>query len=229
MGSMSAIPVEFLHGLGQSPSDWDATIASLPEWLDPATTTIPSFSAPAHKPFSLNEAARWVLADVADRSEEPAVLVGLSLGSQVAIRAASLEPGLVSGLILSAPLARPPKAMLKIQRAMMGMLPERAVAGRPIEEGGSGLTKEDILAVLDTFTDFDLRPELYQIQVPTLVVVGGNDRLNRKSSGEVVESMRDATLQVIPGAGHEWNRTHPEQFAGVVTNWIRATFGDAVS
>ncbi|MDJ1371462.1 alpha/beta hydrolase [Gulosibacter molinativorax] len=226
MKFMSAIPVEFLHGLGQSPSDWDAVIANLPEWLDPATTTIPSFSAPAHKPFSLDEAARWVLADVADRSEEPAVLVGLSLGSQVAIRAASLEPGLVAGLILSAPIARPPKAMLKLQRAMMSVLPEKVVAGKPIEEGGSGLTKEDVLAVLDTFTDFDIRPELYQIQCPTLVVVGGNDRMNHKSSGEVVESMQDADLQIIPGAGHEWNRTHPDQFAGVVTNWIRARFGE---
>ncbi|MGO1543278.1 MAG: alpha/beta fold hydrolase [Gulosibacter sp.] len=221
---MSAIPVEFLHGLGQSPSDWDAVVASLPEWIDPAATTIPSMSAPAHKPFSLDDAARWVLADVADRSEEPAILVGLSLGSQVAIRAAALEPGLVSGLILSAPLARPPKVMFKLQRAMMSVLPEKAVAGRPIEEGGSGLTKEDILRVLETFTDFDLRPELFQIQCPTLVVVGGNDRMNHKSSGEVVESMRDANLQIIPGAGHEWNRTHPEQFAGVVTNWIRANF-----
>lgn len=220
---MSAIPVEFLHGLGQSPSDWDGVIANLPEWLDPATTTIPSFSAPAHRPFSLDEAARWVLADVADRSEEPSVLVGLSLGSQVAIRAASLEPGLVSGLILSAPLARPPKALLKFQRAIMGVLPEKIVAGKPIEQGGSGLSKEDILKVLDTFSDFDLRPELFQLQCPALVVVGGNDRFNYKTSGEVVEAMQDATFQVIPGAGHEWNRTHPEQFAAVVANWVRTT------
>ncbi|WP_176386766.1 alpha/beta fold hydrolase [Gulosibacter sp. 10] len=218
---MSAIPVEFLHGLGQSPSDWDGVLTHLPEWIDPGVTTIPSVSAPAHEPFSLDAAARWALADVIDRSEEPAVLVGVSLGAIIAIRAAALEPDCVSGLILSAPVARPPKALYRMQRAIMSALPERAVAGRSIADGGSGLTKQDMLQVLDSLTDLDLRPELYRIQCPTLVVVGGNDRANRRPSGEVVESMRDATMQVIPGAGHEWNTTHPEQFASVVTNWLR--------
>lgn len=215
-----SVPVEFLHGLGQHPEAWDAVIAAMPEWADSAAPTIPSVSAPAHEPFSLDVAARWVISDLIDRSEEPAVLVGLSLGSLIAIRVAELEPGLVSGLVLSSPLARAPKLLIRMQRTLFGVLPERTITGPKIVDGGTGLTKANLLEVLDVLGDLDLRAELTRIQVPTLVLVGGDDRANRRSSGDVTELMPDATMQVVPGVGHEWNTTHPERFAAAIAGWM---------
>lgn len=219
MIAANSVPVEFLHGLGQHPEVWDAVIARLPEWADPSASTIPSLSAPAHAPFTLDVAARWAAADLADRSEEDAIVCGLSLGALVAVRLATLEPGLVRGLVLSAPVVRAPRLLMRMQRALMGVLPARMVSGPAVQEGGTGLSKADLLEVLDAMAAVDLREELQRIEAPTLVVVGGDDRANRRLASEVAELVPDAELQVVPGVGHEWNRTHPERFAAAVTGW----------
>ncbi len=197
-------------------------MAQLPGTIDAVAQTIPGISAPAPEGFSLDAAARWVLNDLADRTDEEGVLVGISVGALIAIRAAALEPGLVKGLVLSAPFARSPRALLKMQRTISSALPERYLAGPTIEEGGSGITKQDLLSVLDGMSGLDLRPELYRIQCPALVLVGGNDRANHKGSGEVVESMQDAQLQIVPGEGHLWNETNPQRFAAAVSGWVEA-------
>lgn len=220
MVAANAVPVEFLHGLGQHPSVWDAVAGRLPEWADPAISTIPSLSAPAHEPFSLDVAARWAAADLIDRSEDDAVVVGLSLGAQIAVRLAALEPGLVRALVLSAPVARPPKLLMRMQRAVLGALPARMVTAPSVREGGTGLSKADMLRVLDVVAEIDLRDELRRLEVPALVVVGGDDRANRRLSAEVAELIPDAELQVVPGVGHEWNRTHPERFAAAIAEWV---------
>jgi len=214
--------VEFIHAGPQSPRVWDPVMAQLPESIDAVAQTIPGISAPAPEGFSLDAAARWVLDDLADRTDEEGVLVGISVGALIAIRAAALEPGLVKGLVLSAPFARSPRALLKMQRTISSALPERYLAGPTIEEGGSGITKQDLLSVLDGMSGLDLRPELYRIQCPALVLVGGNDRANHKGSGEVVESMQDAQLQIVPGEGHLWNETNPQRFAAAVSGWVES-------
>ena len=222
MDATRQIPIEFLHGVGQTPQVWDPVVSHLPAWADAAAPTIPSVSAPRHEPFTLEGAAKWVAADLIDRTEEDAVVAGLSLGALIAIKLAAIEPGLVKGLVLSAPLARAPKALMSMQRLLLGVLPERAISGPSITEGGAGLKKSDVLEIYEHLADVDLRATLHQIQVPTLVLVGGNDRANRRSAGEVVESMPDATMQVIPGVGHEWNRTHPDRFAAAVAGWMES-------
>ena len=222
MVAAHSVPVEFLHGLGQHPGAWAQVIERLPAWADSSATTIPSISAPAREPFSLDVAARWAASDLAARSEEDAIVAGLSLGALIAVRIATMEPGLVRGLVLSAPVARPPKLLMRMQRAVMGVLPARAVAGPSIEEGGSGLSKADLLQVLDAVAELDLRDELRRIRVPALVLVGGDDRANRRLSAEVAELLPDAELKVVPGVGHEWNRTHPERFAAAVTGWAES-------
>ena len=218
----SLVPVEFLHGLGQQPSAWDGVIDLMPDWADSAAPTIPSLSAPAREPFTLDGAARWVAADLIDRSEDDGIVVGLSLGALIAVRLAAIEPGLVRGLVLAAPFARAPRMLLRMQRALMGVLPNRSLEGPSIAEGGSGLTKANMLEVLDEVSTADMRHDLAQLEVPVLVLVGGNDRANRRGAIEVAEIVPNSNLQVIPGVGHAWNATHPERFAAAVQTWALA-------
>lgn len=216
------MPIEFIHGVGQEPSAWAATMAALPDWVDAAASTIPSVSAPAREPFTLDRAADWVAAELADRTEDDAIVAGLSLGSMVAIRLATREPGLVRGLVLSTPVAKPPRMLMRLQRLALGMASEKRFASATVAEGGTGLTKRDALEVFDHVASVDLRSELTRIQVPTLVLVGENDRANRRLSGKVAELIPDAELRVVPGAAHEWNITHPKRFAEVIMDWTSA-------
>ncbi len=214
------LPVEFIHGMGQGPESWLPVIAQLPEWVDANAASMPSISAPAHVPFTLDRAADWVAAELADRTEDSAVVVGLSLGAKVAIRLASREPGLVRGLMLSAPVAKPPKALMNVQRALLRMMPAKQLEAGSIAHGGIGLNKQDLLDVLQHLANSDQSAELTRIEVPVLVLVGERDRLNHRFSGRVAELLPNATMRVVPDAGHDWNRTHPAQFAKIVTEWL---------
>ena len=215
----SHVPVEFIHDLGQEPGAWDGVIALMPEWADCAAPTIPSVTAPAREPFSLDVAARWVAGDLIDRSEEDGIVVGLSLGSLIAVRLAALEPGLVRGLVLASPFVRAPRMFMRMQRTMLGVLPNRALSGPTVAEGGSGLTKANLLEVLDEMSAADLRHDLAQLECPVLVLAGGNDRAGRRGAAEVAELVPNAQFQVIPGVGRDWNVTHPERFSAAISTW----------
>jgi pimeloyl-ACP methyl ester carboxylesterase len=68
----------------------------------------------------------------------------------------------------------------------------------------------------------DRTPELSTVSVPTLVVVGEEDALTPvDDSRALATAVRDATLTVLPGAGHLSNLETPEAFNGAVRSWLQ--------
>lgn len=61
-------------------------------------------------------------------------------------------------------------------------------------------TRIDAMAML---RDFDLRPHLSSIDLPTVVVAGTHDQLTPLAGNELIaEAIRGAHLEVLPGMGH---------------------------
>jgi len=61
-------------------------------------------------------------------------------------------------------------------------------------------------------------------QIPTLLVWGDKDPvLPVAHVHAVAESLPDARVEIVPGAGHTPHRSHPERFAAVVGDFIRTT------
>jgi len=58
----------------------------------------------------------------------------------------------------------------------------------------------------------ELAPELRALQLPTLILAGGQDRLSREPSEVLARSLRQARLVVIPDAGHIVNLADPRAF-----------------
>jgi len=70
--------------------------------------------------------------------------------------------------------------------------------------------------------DRKLRGRLGRATVPTLVVWGEQDRLISLAHGQAyVESLPDARLVVVPGAGHYPYLEQPEVFAEAVSTFLR--------
>lgn len=64
-------------------------------------------------------------------------------------------------------------------------------------------------------------PRLAEIQVPTLVIVGDEDLEPIKGLGDtLVANIVHAKKAVIPDAAHHPNMEHPEQFNGIVLNFL---------
>lgn len=197
----TVLPVVLIHGLGQTARSWAQVQALLANERQVMLVEIPTGAD-----FTLAAASDAVLSQLDDAGVHRGILCGLSLGAMVGIQVASSAPSRVAGLALSGVQLRPPKVLMRVQRAIMRVLPARLVAP-------PGLTKRDMLAVLDAVSDVDLTEQARGISAPTLVMCGARDRPNLAAARAAASEIPGAELQIIEGAGHEWNLSNPAEFA----------------
>ena len=192
-------PVLFLHGLGETPQAWNGVINEF-ESIDALTPTV--FDQPSGTPWSLHERTDELAASLND----PVDVVGLSLGAVMGLDLAIRHPHMVRSLFLSAPQARPPKALMRIQSVLMRVLPERLVCPPQI-------SKQQLLEILRQISAIDFEPELGNITVPTTIACGSKDRANLPAARTISQQIPHARLIVVPDAGHQWHQSMPTQFA----------------
>jgi pimeloyl-ACP methyl ester carboxylesterase len=83
--------------------------------------------------------------------------------------------------------------------------------------------KRAYLTALGELAELDLRPRLSRVSVPTLVTCGSKDRVNIPLSRELAAGIRDAELQIVPGATHLWNLQQPHTFNQTVAAFLQRT------
>ena len=198
--------VVFLHGIGAGPDSWTAQIGALPEGFTGIAPTISGLTDADDQEFSLTVSAAAVRDEFDRRGVDRAHLCGLSLGGMIATRFAIDYPDRVASLVLSGSQVHPNPALMKVQNTIMRLLPARLVA-QP------GMSKQRMLAVLRAVGQTDFRAELAQISAPTLVLCGMKDRPNILAAKELAAGIAGAELQLVPGAGHEWNVQLAEEFS----------------
>lgn len=192
-------PVLFLHGLGETPQAWNGVINEF-ESIEALTPTV--FDQPSGTPWSLHERTDELAASLND----PVDVVGLSLGAVMGLDLAIRHPHMVRSLFLSAPQARPPRALMRIQSVLMRVLPERLVCPPQI-------SKQQVLDILRQVSAIDFEPELGNITVPTTIACGSKDRANLPAARTISQQIPPARLIVVPDAGHQWHQSMPTQFA----------------
>ena len=67
-----------------------------------------------------------------------------------------------------------------------------------------------------------LAPQLRELRVPALILVGAQDRLSLGPSEVLARSLRGARLVVIPGAGHIVNLAAPREFNAALGEFLDA-------
>ena len=83
------------------------------------------------------------------------------------------------------------------------------------------LSKEELLKVTDAIYSFKLL-QLETIKVPTLVVLGENERKAVfPHADKMVELIRNSRKVIIPGAGHASNLENPEVFNRELDDFLR--------
>ena len=91
-----------MHGQPGAASDWDDVVRELPPALENVTLDRPGYRANPRPAGSLEDNARWLLAELDAAAIADAVLVGHSYGGGVALTTAALVPDRVRGLVLVA-------------------------------------------------------------------------------------------------------------------------------
>ena len=234
----------FLHGVGGGHTAWDRQL--------------PYFSARGYRalawdqpgyggtqpvdPYDLEQVATALKRRIGD---EPAILVGHSMGGFVAQEAYARFPQCVRALVLCftsaafggtggdfarqfiaariAPLDDG-KTMAEIAaRLMPAMRGSRSDAqGLAHAEGVmAGVPPETYRKAVRLLTTFDRRAQLPEIRVPTLLVAGGDDRV---APAEVMQRMAQkipgAEFVLLDGCGHLGPMDQPDPFNEALAQFL---------
>ncbi len=208
-------PVVFLHSAGFTPQMWQAQVEAIgaaeaqrqviAPWLAGLRPGRPG-------ELSLSLAAAEVTATLDRYGMERAWLVGHQLGAMVGLQVAATEPDRVAGLVLSGAFAAPGKLALRLQKSLIRMMPNRALAD-------SGATKDDLIRALELMATADIGARLRQIAVPVLVIAGTADP-SRAAARQLAAQLPDARITELDGAGANPSLDAPEDYNALLVGFL---------
>ena len=213
----SGEPVVLVHGLAGSARWWRRNVAALAEAHAFFLVNLPGFgSFRRHgRRLRLADGASWLREWIEAVGIGPCHVIAHSMGGYLTIRLAASRPDLVRRLVLVAPAViagrRPIRAYpLALVAAGLSMRPSflPLLALDSLRAGPRTILRTARRLLAD-----DVREQLGAVLAPTLLVWGSRDALVPPSLGpQVRAALRDATLLVLPGAGHVPQYDRPEAF-----------------
>ena len=230
-----------LHGwaLEMSKEKYRKLVGELAKKYKVVALDFPGFggSSLPPKPWGVREYADLVASFVNALNLRVFGIVGHSFGGRIAIKFAVLYPERLKKLILcaSAGIKHPLNFFQKIifKLAIFGNF---LFSKRPFKRfkdvahnffytflrqkdyaKAKGIMKETLKKVLEE----DLRPELSQIKINTLLIWGEKDKaVPIKDAYLMKEHIPQSVLEIIPGASHTPNLEMPEKIADIVGNFL---------
>jgi pimeloyl-ACP methyl ester carboxylesterase len=221
LGEPGGQPLVFLHGGNVAGWMWGPQVADFADFRV-LVPDLPGFGASAAEPWQSIAAT----ADgVAELLPGPAHVVGLSLGSSVAIELSRRHPASVRSLFLASTQALPPsRATMAAGRVMLHFWERRwfwtALArsyglrgkdAQQLVDTGLGIRRETAIAIFEEVSRGMTVPDL----PPALAVAGERDR------GSVASLSALAVQRALaPGVGHQWNVEAPDLFNAALRTWL---------
>lgn len=194
--------VVLTHGLGDTVETWAPVVPALAErctvvrWdlRGHGRSEAPDDPAAYSRDLGVADLERIV-------GDEPAHLVGHSLGGQLSLTLALRRPELVRTLTMvsSGPGFRDPEA-----RARWNAGAQRVAARFPIPPAAAGLVVQTDSFVIDA---------LPGLAVPLLQVVGGDDTRYHAGVEHIARKVPGSAVLTVAGAGHHPQQTHPGEVA----------------
>lgn len=233
--------VVLVHAIRTSATMWRQQCRVLEETGTPhIAVDLPGHGSRAGEPFTL-EAARAVLDGAVASLPAPHVVVGLSLGSYVAIDWAARTDVPPTAMLLASCGTRPRGIGLRGYLALaslIGRLPDRGLGlhtwltGRVLDaETGAdllagGVALDAMVPTLREVARIDLLGSLARIEAPIWFVNGSRDHF-RVEEHRMLAAARAGTLVIVPRAGHLVALDRPEEFARLVAEVVE--FADATT
>jgi len=231
-----AEPIVLVHGWAQSPRAWRLVLPHLPN--DAIALALPGHGGAPMRPLE-----QWPKALLAEMPRTRCVGVGWSLGGLVLLQAAQLAPERFSRLVLLCAGARFlvdrdwPGAQKQALAAMRAAIDEGAKAlqrffllalhgepkqrirflSREVLDRRRPPSKQALRAGLEALQNWDLRPALAQLAVPSLWLAAGRDRIWPAEGVRASAALAaDARFVFWQHAGHAPLWTHPVDTARLI-------------
>lgn len=233
----------FLHGLGCTGAFWADVLFQLAGRIRAVVLDLPGFgsAAPLPAPVTVVAMAGAVRQRLRAQDVTSVVVVGHSLGGMVAQELVSLDPDVVSGLVLCNTIPGASDRVRKINQGLAAMVETSGPAGlaeamlpgmvgpEPLERTDAAVNRfrqqfartrpESLVDAFQAIAAFDMRERLGQVKQPTLVV-GGEYETNLDTQRELAGLLPDATMAVLPGTNHLAPAESPTVFAGLLKDYL---------
>ena len=193
-----------LHGLGQTAQDWKEVVCQ----LSSSNVECPELFSSMENEISYPQ----ILGDLERRysnAKEPRRICGLSLGALLAIDFAIRHEEKVASLVLIGAQYKVPSLLIDFQNLIFRCMPNKAFESM-------GLSKSNTIKLAHSMRALDFTAQLSGILCPVNILCGEKDSANLKASKKLNEILPKATLQIVPGAGHEINKDAPEAIAAIL-------------
>ncbi|MGH2582199.1 MAG: alpha/beta fold hydrolase [Anaerolineales bacterium] len=241
-------PVLLIHGFPFSNRMWKPQLQELGSQTRLIAPDLPGFGKTPipSAPPSMDRYAQDC-ADLLDSLNitDPVILVGLSMGGYIALAFAGLFPERLRGLMLLSTRAGADseegkagrdKTISQVRNSgtaeltdglFAKLLAETTYEAKPevteeLKEIMREITPEGVIGALAAMRDrSDSTEQLKQINVPTLIVHGQDDRLIPSSEAQVMaKEIRSNELHLIDNAGHLPNLEQTEEFNQIVRDFL---------
>lgn len=199
----------FLHGLGQTPQDWQSVLSRLPREWDCRCPSLPELLG--GKPVCYQE-AYGALEEYCNGISGKFCLCGLSLGAELALDYAIHHGQRLHSLVLIAAQYRMPRFLLAMQNVLFRFMPEENFQEL-------GFRKQDFIRLCATTGEQDFSRNLSGISCPALILCGEKDSANRKAALGLSRGIPGSRLIIVPQSGHEVNKDTPEALAEMLRDF----------
>lgn len=224
-----------LHGLFGALSNWDSVIKTFSDRYRVVIPLLPIYEMPIRQ-ASLEGLVAYIEKFVAQKSLDEMTLLGNSLGGHLSILYTFKNPEQVRRLVLTGSSGL-------FENGMGGSFPKRgsydyiaervaytfydpAVASKELIDEVFEITSSipkcmSIVAIAKSAQRNNVAKDLYQIQVPTLLVWGLNDTITPAEVGhEFNRLIADSELHFIDKCCHAPMMECPNQFNELLDNWL---------
>jgi 3-oxoadipate enol-lactonase len=247
-GIGGAGPVVLLHGFPLNRAMWDEVVPALADRyhvIVPDLRGHGESEAPAGGPYEMGDHAGDVLSLLETLGHTTAAVVGLSMGGYVLLQLLTRAPERLSAAVLADTMGRADTDERKQARAAQAeiirteglgafaeqVLPRMFAAAVPterpelVERFRRTIVSQRPEAVISALMGIAGRPDMLEplksVHVPTLVIVGAEDAATTpEHAQELASTIPDATLVILPGAGHMSNWEDTEGFNRAVRTFL---------
>lgn len=216
-GDKSAAIMLFLHGGGVGGWMWDTHVSHFSHFH----CLVPNLLNPRNVPFSIQTSAAQLIRLIEEKGQgKEVIVVGFSLGAQVAIQLVSMRPDLIHYAVIHSALVRPNLLMAKMIKPMIRLtyplIHNRKFAKMQAKslfirddqfdvyfDESRQITRESLVDVLEENMKFSLPSSFSAATCKMLVTVGEKEKaVMRKSAKDIVEANENCTGTELPNIGH---------------------------
>lgn len=225
----------FIHGGGVSGWMWDKQV----QYFSDFHCIVPDLNSDIEE-FSIKRSAEQLLKIIDKKAKDKKVIViGFSLGAQVAMQMISMKPQLIdyaiinSALVKSIPFAKSlisPSVKLTFplvrNRAFAKLQAKTLYIGKEYfekyYEESSNLRLNTLIKILKENMTFEIPANFSEAQGKILVTVGAKEKaIMKKSAIDIVKMNPNCKGVILSNIGHGAPLADPELFNQIIEKWVR--------